>query len=294
MKITIIGANSNIARNFIFVNKNKHEIYTYDYQDTHQDGIANYTKVNLNNSDDINQINFDVDVVYFFTGLTGNLGDTTKTNDSITINQLFLVNVLDRMVELGFTGKIIFPSTRLVYKGNDLALKEDSEIELKTSYAISKYSCEKILEMYHLLQNIDYVIVRICIPYGTLINGSKSYGTIGFFMGKALDGKDITIYGDGNQRRTFTYIGDLIELLTLCASTKQIINNVYNIGGENFSLREVAKIISNKYSVNIQYIEWPEISKKIESGNTVFDSSKLDKLVKYCPQYNFQKWINEI
>lgn len=292
MKVIVVGANSNIARNFIFANKNRAEFLLYDYQEKHADGYENYLQLDLSDKEKIAQIDCDADIIYYFVGLTGSLTDLTKITDSITVNQIYLVNFLNRLTEVGFKGKFVFPSTRLVYKGTEMLLTEVSSKEMKTAYGVSKFACEKLIEIYHLLSDLQYAIVRICVPYGTLIPTAKSYGTMEFFLSKALKGEDITIYGDGRQRRTFTHMKDLVEILFLCGINEDVKNDVYNVGGQDYSLYDAAKIVAKISNVNVTNIEWPEYNLKIETGSTVFDSSKLDKKIMYKYNQNIEEWAN--
>lgn len=292
MKIAVIGANSNIARNFVYANANKAEFALYDYQDEHIDGSSNYKQIDLSDIESIKKIDCEVDVIYYFVGLTGGLTDLSRTKDSISINQIYLVNLLNRLSEIQFKGKFIFPSTRLVYKGKETPLVENSEIELKTAYGISKYACEKLIEMYNLLRDLQYVIVRICVPYSTLVPSAKSYGTMEFFMSKALKNEDITIYGDGAQRRTFIHMGDLVEVLFLCGTNERIKNDIYNIGGQDCSLAKAAEIVAKNTAVKVVNVEWPEESLKVETGSTVFDSKKLDAILKYEYKHTIEEWAD--
>lgn len=292
MKIVIIGANSNIARNFVYANEKKAEFELYDYQAEHLDGRSNYTQIDLSDYESIKKIDCDADIIYYFVGLTGSLTDLSKTKDSININQVYLVNVLDRLVEMKFKGKLIFPSTRLVYKGKEEALVENSEAEMKSAYGISKYACEKFIELYNLLADIQYAIVRICVPYSTLIESAKSYGTMEFLMSKAIKKEDITIYGTGAQKRTFIHMEDLAEILFQCGINENVINDVYNIGGQECSLAKAAEIVARNAGVNVVNIEWPEISLKVETGSTVFDSKKLDEIIEYKYKHTIEEWVD--
>ena len=182
----------------------------------------------------------------------------------------------------------------MVYKGAGKPLEENDEKEFKTIYAINKYSCEQYLSMFSKMYNIPYAIFRICVPYGTMIKNASSYGTAEFMLKKAQNKEDVTLYGNGSPRRTLTNIKDLCEVLFKGALSNKCLNDVYNIGGENYSLNEMAGLITKKYGVGIKYIPWPEESLKIESGDTVFNSSKLDKIISHSYSNTFVEWIEEI
>lgn len=281
MKITIIGANSYIARNLIFeIHQRKidAELKLYDYADVQSDGENNYHKINILDQISVSGIDLNCDIIYMFVGKTGTLAGFDNYNEFIDINEKALLNVLNEYRNQRSSAKIVYPSTRLVYKGSVSLLGEDDEKEFKTIYAINKYACEQYLKMFNNLYGIKYCIFRICVPYGSLLPDISSYGTIGFMLNKAKNGQNITLYGNGNARRTFTHIKALCDILINGAVSEKCLNDVYNIGGKDMSLREIAGIIAQKYNVNIDYIDYPSEQFKIESGDTVFNDSKLQEL----------------
>jgi len=187
--------------------------------------------------------------------------------------------------------KIIFPSTRLVYKGKAGLLKEDSEKEFKTVYAVNKFACEQYLKMYANVYGVKYCIFRICVPYGTLVPGASSYGTAEFMIDRARRGENIALFGDGKIRRTLTYIEDLCKTLIFGALSPDCENGIFNVGGEDYSLCDMADLIAEKFNVSVGYEDWPETALKIESGDTVFDSGKLDRSLGHIRNLTFKEWI---
>lgn len=293
----IIGANSYIARNFVYKLTNNYKCTSfklYGKDDCQIDGFANYNKVNILDENDTNHIDLNCKYLYIFVGKTGSADGFENYIDSININQIALLNILNQYVKQKSQAKIVFLSTRLIYGNSFEPYKEDSVPVLKSIYAVNKYACEKYLDIYSKVFDVNYVVLRLCIPYGTLIAGASSYGTCGFMLKKAMNKENITIYGDGSQRRTFTYIGDVSDIIYNVAINDKCINDVYNIGGEDYSLNEVAKLIANKYNVNVDYIPFPEIENKIESGDTVFNSEKLDNIIGNLHKNKISNWINSI
>lgn len=293
-KIAIIGANSFIARNFIYgLSKKKYDLFLYDCADEHADGCSNYSKIDILNLSSVETIDFNCDLIYFFVGKTGSANGFTAYSDFIDINEKALLNLLNAYVKAGSNAKILFPSTRLVYKGKVGKLDEDSEKEFKTVYAMNKFACESYLKQYNNVFGVPYCIVRICVPYGTLIEGASSYGTAEFMMKNATSNKNITLYGDGSARRTLTYMGDLCEILENIGTSEKCVNDIYNIGGEDYSLYEMAKLIANRFGVKIEFVPYPDIAEKIESGNTVFDDTKLKKVLDVKYKMKFSKWCRK-
>lgn len=296
VKNVVIGANSYLARNFIFklVNYyNNSEFKLYGKDDIQIDGFGNYTKVDILNKEDVKHINLDCKYIYMFVGKTGSADGFINYIDSININQIALLNLLDQYVKQKSNAKIIFLSSRLLYDDYKGKQNEKFNSNLKTIYAVNKYACEQYLKIYNRVFNVKYIVLRVCIPYGTLIEGASSYGTCDFMIKKASNKENITLYGDGSQRRTFTYIGDVADIIYNSAINDKCINDIYNIGGEDLSLYEVAILIAQKFGVNIECVKFPDIESKIESGDTVFDSSKLDSIIGDLHNIKFKNWINE-
>lgn len=296
-KITIIGANSYIARNIIYTLKNnysEYELYLYDRAAEQVDNETNYKSIDILNLEDVNKINFQTDIIFMFIGKTGSINGYDDYDTFIDINEKALLNILNAYRNFNSKAKIIFPSTRLVYKGKKGLLKEDDIKEFKTIYAINKYACENYLKQFHDVFCVNYCIFRICVPYGTLIAKASSYGTAEFMINKASNGENITLYGDGSVRRTITYMGDLCKVLIEGAISAECCNDIYNIGGENYSLKEMAELIAERYNVGISYVPYPEISYKIETGDTVFDDMKINNIIpaKYTGKFN--TWIKNL
>lgn len=292
-KIVIIGANSYIARNLIYMIAAQEEAYQiklYGREQEHADGAKNYTCINVLDRESVRGIDFDCDIIYFFVGKTGSANAFEEFETFIDVNEKSLLNVMAEYVEQKSTAKLIFPSTRLVYRGTENSVTEDSEKAFKSIYAINKHACEMYVRLYHEMFDLQYLILRICVPYGTLVPGAGSYGTMEFMLKNAGQGKDITIYGDGKIRRTMTYIGDLCCALLMAGNHSDCKNDIYNIGGEEYTLGELAQIVAQKYGVGVSYIPWPEIAWKMESGDTVFDSAKLDKLISYR-SVSLEQWV---
>lgn len=292
-KITIIGANSYIARNFIeYLSKdNEIELFLYDYQDYHLDQKSNYVNIDFYEESTIKKINFLVDCIYIFTGKTGTINGFDNCEDFININEIIFLKILKEYVESNSFAKIIFPSTRLVYKGKNDEISENDEKEFKTIYAMNKYACENYLKMFNNYYGLKYCVLRICLPYGSLVKNVTSYGTAEFMLNQARNFNKITLYGDGGMRRTLTHIEDLCSILKEVGLNNKCLNDVYNVGGESYSLAEMASLISKKYDIRIENIDWPEKNLKIESGHTVFDSSKLDNLLGLKYTHTFYDWI---
>lgn len=113
-------------------------------------------------------------------------------------------------------------------------------------YALSKSLDEHMALAYYRL-GLEVSIVRYFNAYGPRLD-PRGYGSvIARFISQALEGKPITVYGDGSQTRSFTYVSDAVRGTILAATLPQAVGGIFNIGnGREVSILELARIIKEK------------------------------------------------
>ena len=273
----VIGGKGYIGKHLSYYLKNKgYDVFVYDVMPDKEDG---YQCLDMVDPKSVSAIDLDIDYVFMFAGLTGTYAGFDAFDKYISVNEIALLNLLDAIRRSNFKPKVIFPSTRLVYKGCDKPLKEGDEKESKTIYAANKLACEGYLQAYHGSFDIPYTIFRICIPYGNQFSSDYSYGTVGFFIKQAKAGKDITLYGGGTIKRTFTHMEDLCYQIVEGAMKEDSDGQIYNVGGETLSLRQAAEIIAEKFGTKVVSKPWPDKDLRIESNHTYFDDTKIQALI---------------
>lgn len=277
IKCAVIGGKGFIGKHLAYYLKGRScDVRSYDIIPGEEE---NYCCVDMTNSESVSKIDLNVDYIYMFAGLTGTYAGFDAYEKYININEIALLNLLDAIRKSEFRPKVIFPSTRLVYKGYDKPLKEDDGKECKTIYSANKIACEGYLQAYHDSFDIPYTIFRICIPYGNMLSADYSFGTVGFFIKQAKSGKDITLYGGGTIKRTFTHMEDLCYQIVEGAIKKESDGQIYNVGGETLSLRQAAEIVAKKFGTKVIDVPWPERDLRIESDHTYFDDTKIQALL---------------
>ncbi len=294
-KCLIFGANGYIGRHLVkFLMDGECSIKASDIQDESVGDAVDYFKTDISTVENLKGINWDVDYVFMFAGITGTTKSFENYNQYIQTNEVGLLNVLDEIRRSPHRPRVIFPSTRLVYKGSTSSLRENDQKEAKTIYAVNKIACENMLKAYSGSFNIPYTIYRICVPYGDHFEAEYSYGTIGFFLDQAKNKGSINLFGDGSLRRTFTSIEDVCKQIIISCRGEKSVNQVYNTMGEEFSLKEIAELIADKYNSTLTFSEWPEAHLRIESGDTVFNSGKIETEFNITLLNSFKGWLAHI
>jgi len=289
----LIGSNGYLGRHLsYFLELEGFNNQNYDIHPEAAQGITMYSPLDITRKEGFGALDSEANFIFMFAGITGTADGFDKYEEFISVNEIGLLNLLTWMRETGCKARVVFPSSRLVYKGRkNYAFKEDDPKETKTLYAINKMAAENILIMYRNAFDIDFTIFRICVPYGNLFDSAYSYGTLGFFLEKARKGSNITIYGDGSIRRTFTHVEDISRLILKAVQIDETKNEVFNIGGENLSLLEAASLVAEKYGVDVTFGGWPEMALRLESGDTVFDDTKLKSIVSYENCHSVKRWL---
>lgn len=293
-KIGVIGANGYIGKHIVAYLQTHYDVEVDCYDIVEECSLPKYHKVDLTDRNTLDTLNLNVDYIFMFTGLTGTYIGFNEYEKYVSVNELSLLNLLDAIRNSEYRPKVVFPSTRLVYKGVDKALKEEDQKEAKTIYAANKLACEGYLQAYRDSFDIPYTIFRICLPYGNLLSSDYSFGTVGFFIKQAKAGKDITLYGGGTIKRTFTHMEDLCYQVIEGAFLPESDGQTYNIGGETLSLHDAAEIIATKYGTSVVAVPWPERDLRIESDHTYFDDSKIQSLLKMEPYKKLADFTNDL
>ena len=145
---------------------------------------------------------------------------------------------------------------------------------------MQKYICEHYIKLYHKLYGLDYAILRYFNVYGERQLLGGGYATIlGIFLDQKAKGKVLTITGDGNQRRDFTYVKDVAKANLMAIGWQ----GAFNIGsGKNHSINEIADMIGDTK----EYIE----EKIGEVRETLADNSKARKLG-WQPTMEVSEWL---
>jgi UDP-glucose 4-epimerase len=172
-----------------------------------------------------------------------------------TNNVIGSVNLINEAVKHNVK-RFIFTSSIAVYGKNQLPMREDMTPTPEDSYGIAKYAVELDLKASHEMFGLDYVIFRPHNVYGERQNtGDKYRNVIGIFMNQSLADAPYTIFGDGEQKRAFSYIGDIAPIIAESATLDAARNEVFNVGADNVSsvnqlAEEVMRAMGTNAAIN--------------------------------------------
>lgn len=152
----------------------------------------------------------------------------------------------------------VFTSSIAVYGKGQLPMTEEMTPVPEDPYGISKYAVELDLMSAHEMFGLNYVVFRPHNVYGENQNiGDKYRNVIGIFMNQIMQGKQLTIFGDGLQTRAFSYIDDVAIPIAKCVELEDAYNQVFNIGADKpYTVNELAKVVCKEFGVDadIKYL----------------------------------------
>jgi UDP-glucose 4-epimerase len=288
MRCLVLGASGYFGRHLVAQLTSAHEVVITI------PGGGDSERIDLTRAESFRATDWSVDCVYVLAGATGTHASFTEYRRFVECNELILLNVLEAIRSSAHRPRVVFPSSRLVYRGSAQPLTEESPLEARTVYAAGKIACEQYLQAYHHAHEIPHCILRICVPYGNTCSSAYSFGTIGAFIKQAVTVGRIGLYGDGSLRRTFTHIEDVCRVLIAAGSHAALRNGTFNVPGEDLSLRTAAELIAGFAGATVEQGAWPDADLKIESGSTVFDASRLLGVIPSVLRTDFAGWASSL
>lgn len=191
--------------------------------------------------------------------------------------------------------KFVYASSSSVY-GNDpnLPKMEGREGNLLSPYALTKRCNEEWARQYSLYYGLDVYGLRYFNVFGRRQDPYGAYAAvIPKFIKQILNNEQPVINGDGKQSRDFTYIENVIEAnLKACLAPPEAAGQTYNIanGGREY-LIDIYYLLTKALGKNIEPIFGPERKGDIKHSNA--DISKARRLLRYEPEYDFERGLNE-
>ena len=161
-----------------------------------------------------------------------------------TNNLLGSVNLLNASVN-GGVDCFVFTSSIAVYGPGQVPMTEDAVPRPEDPYGIAKYAVEQDLAAAHEMFGLDSVVFRPHNVYGERQNlGDKYRNVVGIFMNQVMRGEELTVFGDGEQRRAFTYVRDIIPGIARSVTIPAARNRVFNVGSDaHHSVNELAAAV---------------------------------------------------
>ena len=202
-----------------------------------------------------------------------------------TNNTIGTLNVLKCASDAGVR-RVVYSASSSAYGNTEkLPSVESDPINPMSPYGAQKYYGEVMCKMFSEVYGLETVSLRYFNIYGERQNVGGAYAmVIGIFADQKLRGEVMTINGDGEQRRDFTYVGDVVNANILASQSEKVGNGeVINIGnGDNRSINDIADMIGGE-RIHREPV--------IEPKETLADNSLAEELLGWKPTQNIEDWV---
>lgn len=219
-----------------------------------------FIKCDVNDFNEISSImlSHKFDYVFHFAAVVG--VQRTQNNPVKVLKDLDGIKNILSLSKNTSVKRMFFSSSSEVY-GEPVVLPQHEDttpLNSRVPYAIVKNAGESFCKSYYQEYGLDYTIFRFFNTYGP--NQSTDF-VVPRFIEQALKNKDITIFGDGLQTRTFTYVDDTVDTCLNCFYENKIINEVINIGnGKLYTMLDLANLIINLTNSRSKIIHLPPLT----------------------------------
>ena len=190
--------------------------------------------------------------------------------------------------------KVVIASTSSLYNGIKPPHHEDVHPPVTDYYTEARYSVERVAELYSKLHGVDANAMRFFSVYGYHEEAKKEYANlVSQFVWKMRKGERPVIFGNGEQRRDFVFVTDVVDALVR-AYEKADGFGVFNVGtGKNYSLNETVKLINNELGSRIKprYVKMPMQNYVME---TLASTDKSRRILGFKAKVDLRKGIHLI
>jgi len=187
----------------------------------------------------------------------------------------------------------LFTSSMAVYGTNQTPFDEGLIPSPEDSYGIAKYAVERELMICKELFDLDYVIIRPHNVYGERQNLADRYrNVIGIFMNQIMHGKPPTIFGDGEQTRAFSYIGDVAPCIARAPFTPAALGEIINVGAaEEYSINRLAEVVLQAMGSDLRPEHLPA---RHEVKHAFCTTAKSEKILGYKTTYSLEEGVRRM
>jgi UDP-glucose 4-epimerase len=244
-------------------------------------------RVNINDRSHMLDAYEGIEYVFHVAGQARVQPSIHNPQDSIINNVNATAKVLQLSKEAGVK-RVIYSMTSSIYGSHQPPHREDMCPQPLSPYAVSKLGGEQLCKVYSELYGLETASLRYFNVYGPRESDFGQYTTVvKKFLQQRAAGEPLTIVGDGEQRRDFTHVYDIVEANIAAMNYQgELKGEIFNVGAShNYSINEVANLISD----NQVFLP----SRPGEARETLADTTKARTMLGWAPKYSLENYITE-
>ena len=212
------------------------------------------------------------DVVFNVAGQVSHLASMQDPLRDLDLNVRSQLAFLETLRHAAPTARVVQTSTRQVYgRPRYLPVDEDHPTVPVDVNGIDKLACEQLHRLYGELYDMQVTVLRLTNVYGPRQHLERQgLGFLPVFIGRALRGEEIVLYGDGSQRRDCLFVDDVVDALVMSAGSDDAAGEILNLGhDDSLTLDQIARTTQRAAGrpESVRCVPWPEELLRIDIGS---------------------------
>lgn len=254
---------------------------------------SRFIEMDLRNTKKVDDIAKGVDVIYH---LAAYAAEGQSVFSPIQINDINITPMNNLLVATvnNDVGKFVFASSMAVYGDQEPPFNEDMPRKPVDPYGCAKAYCEQMLEIFYQTYRFDYVIIRPHNVYGPRQNISDPYrNVLGIWINRIMRGLAPYIYGDGMQKRAFSYIEDVIAPLANAGLCEKARGHIINLGSDEVvTINQACNIVLDAMKSDLKPIYVAERLCEVKQAYCTIEKSR--ELLDYETKHTLKEGVKKM
>ncbi|MGD1151760.1 MAG: NAD-dependent epimerase/dehydratase family protein [Syntrophales bacterium] len=214
----------------------------------------------------------------------------------LDVNGRGVINLLEAVRRFEPGAKFIQVGTTTQIGRMQSSLVDEWHPEFPTDiYSANKSVAEKYVLIYANAYHMRAAVIRLGNVYGPRAAiHSPEFTFNNYFIGLALQGKTITVFGSGAQKRNVMYIDDAVAALIL-ASQAEATNGrtLFAVGDQHYSVADIAKLTARHIGGSVTNVEWPKDRHVVDVGDAIISNKQIKSIIKWNPCFDIATGLKE-
>lgn len=235
------------------------------------------------------------EILFNLAGQSSHIDSMTDPQTDLEVNCRAQLSLLEACRVHNPDLRIVFAGTRQIYgRPRYLPVDEEHPIDPVDVNGINKAAGERYHLLYGRVYGLRVSVLRLTNTYGPRMRTSDSRQMfLGVWIRQALAGEELLVFGDGTQRRDFTYVDDAVRALCHAAVSTAAVDQVFNVGGDGHaSLLDVANLVLRLAgSGSCRLVPHPQDRLRIDIGDYYADDRKLRTVLGWRPLVGLEEGL---
>jgi len=261
-------------------------------------GIEDVVTVNVSDVRDAHSLRSLIrgqDVLFNLAGQTSHVDSLYDPYTDLEINCRAQLSILETCRGESPEAKVVFASTRQLYgRPQYLPVDESHPVVPVDPNGVNKAAGEAYHLVYGRIHGLRCSVLRLTNTYGPRMRVKDDRQTfLGTWLRLAVLGEELAIFGDGSQRRDFTYVDDAVDAFLLAGAREEADGEIFNLGGDHpVSLLELAELLVELApEASYRLVPFPEERLTIDIGDYVADDRKIREQLGWTPSVGLREGV---